>query len=216
METLYSVLELIGTAAFAVSGVITALEKKLDFFGAIVLGLVTAVGGGIIRDIILGYLPPSAFRVPLYSITAIAVSATVFTVAWAVGKRIKSHFDTWAQVINIFDSVGLAVFTVGGVNAAHSCGFTENAYLCVFVGVMTAVGGGVMRDIMAGNVPMILRKRVYALASLAGALIYQLMTEHTDISRIVCVLVGISAVFIIRILATVFHWNLPKVRNLDD
>lgn len=216
METLYSVLELIGTAAFAVSGVITALEKKLDFFGAIVLGLVTAVGGGIIRDIILGYLPPSAFRVPLYSITAIVVSATVFTVAWAVGKRIKSHFDTWAQVINIFDSVGLAVFTVGGVNAAHSCGFTENAYLCVFVGVMTAVGGGVMRDIMAGNVPMILRKRVYALASLAGALIYQLMTEHTDISRIACVLVGISAVFLIRILATVFHWNLPKVRNLDD
>lgn len=216
METLYSVLELIGTAAFAVSGVITALEKKLDFFGAIVLGLVTAVGGGIIRDIILGYLPPSAFRVPLYSITAIAVSATVFTVAWAVGKRIKSHFDTWAQVINIFDSVGLAVFTVGGVNAAHSCGFTENAYLCVFVGVMTAVGGGVMRDIMAGNVPMILRKRVYALASLAGALIYQLMTEHTDISRIACVFIGISAVFLIRILATVFHWNLPKVRNLDD
>lgn len=215
-DTIFFIFEIIGTVVFAVTGVITSLEKKLDIFGAIVLGMVTAVGGGIVRDMILGYLPPMAFRNPVYALTALGTSIAAFTVAWFVGKRIKSHFDVYSQVINIFDSIGLAVFTVGGVNAAASCGFGENSFLAVFVGVLTGVGGGVMRDIMAGRVPVILYKRVYALAALIGALVYQIVIDNALLSEVPAVLLGTGIILVIRILATVFHWNLPKIKDLSD
>ena len=160
IETIMLIIEIIGTIAFAITGVITALEKKFDIFGAIVLGTVTAVGGGIVRDLILGYTPPMAFRKPVYALTALITSLAVFVIAFFFGRRIKKHFEIYSQVINIFDSIGLAVFVIGGINSAISCGFGENMFLSVFVATLTGVGGGVMRDIMARRVPKILRKRV--------------------------------------------------------
>ena len=103
-------IELIGTVAFAISGVITALEKKFDVFGALVLGTVTAVGGGIVRDLILGVLPPMAFRKSVFAITALVTSLVVFVIAYFLGTRIKKHFDVYSQIINVFDSIGLSVF----------------------------------------------------------------------------------------------------------
>ena len=99
IDNLYFALEIIGTVAFAVTGVITAYDGDLDALGAVVLGLVTAVGGGILRDIILGYLPPSAFRVPIFSIIAIITSLLAFVIAYFFGKRIKEHFEPWDQII---------------------------------------------------------------------------------------------------------------------
>ncbi|MBR6360471.1 MAG: trimeric intracellular cation channel family protein [Clostridia bacterium] len=216
IDSIYFVLEIIGTVAFAVTGVITAYDSSLDVLGAVVLGLVTAVGGGILRDIILGYLPPAAFRVPLFSIIAIITSLLAFVIAYYVGKRIKEHFEPWAQIINIFDSIGLAAFTIGGINAAHTCGFAENSFLSIFVGVLTAVGGGVLRDIMAGSVPGILKKRVYAIAAIIGACVYQGLMELTSISNKYAVIISISAIFVIRILATLFNWNLPSVKSNEE
>ncbi|MBR4451296.1 MAG: trimeric intracellular cation channel family protein [Clostridia bacterium] len=215
IDRVYFILEIIGTAAFAVTGVITAFDEKLDLLGAVVLGLAAAVGGGILRDIILGYLPPAAFRVPLFSIIAIFVSVAAFIVAYFTGRRFKEHNKMWFQVLNIFDSAGLAAFTVAGVNAAHICGFAENSFLSIFVGTLTAVGGGVLRDVMAGRVPVILKKQVYALAAIAGASVYQCLFELTDLSNTVIIAVSISSVIVIRILATVFHWNLPSLKNAD-
>lgn len=216
MEKVLFAIEIIGTVAFAITGVITALEKKFDIFGALVLGTVTAVGGGILRDLILGYTPPMAFRKSVYAITAIVTSLAVFVIAYFLGVRIKKHFNVYSQVINIFDSVGLAVFVVGGVNTAIDCGFGENMFLSVFVGTLTGVGGGVMRDIMAGRVPKILRKRVYALAAIIGAIIYYLLIHYNILSTTPAVIIGAGSVLIIRILATIFHWNLPTVKNLDE
>lgn len=209
------IIEIIGTVAFAVTGVITAVEKNFDIFGALVLGTVTAVGGGIVRDLILGYLPPMAFRKPVYAITAVITSLVVFALAYFFGEKIKRHFDFYSQIINVFDSVGLSVFVVGGVNSSISCGYGENMFLSVFVATLTAVGGGVLRDIMAGRVPKILRKRVYALAAIVGAIIYYLMYWYEIGSSTLAVILGAGSVLVIRILATVFRWNLPTVKNID-
>jgi len=209
-------IEIIGTVAFAITGVITALEKKFDIFGALVLGTVTAVGGGIVRDLILGYTPPMAFRKSVYAITAVITSLAVFWIAYFFGKRIKKHYDVYSQVINIFDSIGLSVFVVGGVNSAISCGFGENMFLSIFVATLTGVGGGIMRDIMAGRVPKILKKRVYALAAIIGAVIYYVLIYYGLCSTTLAVVLGAGSVLIIRILATIFHWNLPTVKDLDE
>ena len=215
-ENILFAIEIIGTVAFAITGVITAVEKKFDIFGAIVLGTVTAVGGGIGRDLILGYTPPMAFRKSVYAITAVITSLAVFVIAYFFGRRIKKHFNVYSQVINIFDSIGLSVFVVGGVNSAIACGFGENMFLSVFVAALTGVGGGVMRDIMAGRVPTILRKRVYALAAIIGGIIYYLLHYYEICSPVISVVIGAGSVLIIRILATIFHWNLPTVNNLDE
>lgn len=214
-ENIFFAIEIIGTIAFAITGVITSLEKKFDIFGALVLGTMTAVGGGIVRDLILGYTPPMAFRKPVYALTAIITSLAVFIIAYFFGKRIKKHFEIYSQVINIFDSIGLAVFVIGGINSAISCGFGENMFLSVFVATLTGVGGGVMRDIMAGRVPTILHKRVYALAAIIGAIIYYVLYFYGICSATLAVIIGAGSVLIIRILATIFRWNLPSVKNLD-
>lgn len=216
VDNIIFALEIIGIVAFAITGVITAIEKKFDIFGALVLGVVTSVGGGILRDMILGYLPPAAFRNSVYAITASVTSIAVFVIAYFLGARIKKHFNVYSQIINVFDSLGLSVFVVGGVNAAISCGFGENMFLSVFVGTLTGVGGGVMRDIMAGRVPKILRKRIYALAAIVGAIIYYLLITYNICSSTWAIILGAGSVLVIRILATVFRWNLPTVKNLDD
>lgn len=215
IDKVFFIFEIIGTVAFAITGVITAIEKKLDIFGAVVLGTVTAVGGGMVRDILLGYLPPAAFRHPVYTVTAIATSLAVFIIAYFFGKRIKLHFNVYYQIINVFDAIGLAVFTVAGINSAAACGFGENSFLSIFVGMMTGVGGGVMRDMMAGGVPTILRKKVYALAAGIGALIYQLLVEHNTCPQGLAILAGAGSIIVIRLSATVFKWNLPTLKDLD-
>ena len=214
IDTVFFAVEIVGTIAFALTGVITAIEKKFDILGAIVLGTVTAVGGGIMRDIILGYLPPLAFRHPVYALTAIITSVAVFIVAFFLGKKIVRHFDVYSQVINFFDSLGLAVFVVTGINTAAECGFGDNAFLSVFVAVLTGVGGGVLRDILAGRAPKILHRRVYALAAILGALIYYYLLEFNVFHETVSMLIGAGSVLLIRILATVFRWNLPSIKNI--
>ncbi|MBQ7837253.1 MAG: trimeric intracellular cation channel family protein [Clostridia bacterium] len=216
VDSIFFAIEIIGTVAFAITGVITALEKKFDIFGALVLGTVTAVGGGIVRDIILGYLPPMAFRKSVYALTAVVTSLAVFVLAYFLGSKIKKHFDVYSQIINIFDSIGLSVFVIGGVNSAISCGFGENMFLSIFVATLTGVGGGVMRDIMAGRVPKILRKRVYALAAIVGAIIYYVLIWYKILPSTPAIIIGAGSVLVIRILATIFHWNLPTAKDLGE
>ena len=210
LDTVFFVIEIIGTVAFAITGVITAIEKKFDILGAIVLGTVTAVGGGILRDIILGYLPPLAFRNPVYALTAILTSVSVFVLAYFTGKRIVRHFDIYSQVINFFDSLGLAVFVVAGINTARECGFGDNAFLSLFVAVLTGVGGGVLRDVLAGNTPYIFVKHIYACASLLGALACALLWR--TLGSTVAILGGAALVVVLRLCAARFRWSLPKAR----
>lgn len=206
IETLAFVFEIIGTVAFAISGAITGLKKKMDIFGVVILAVVTAVGGGAIRDIVLGNTPPMTFRNPVYALVAIATGILTFipVVRKLAGKTPKA-FDMFLLVT---DSVGLGIFTVMGIRTAVNAGQGENTFLLVFVGVVTGVGGGLLRDVMAGNTPYIFVKHIYASASLAGALLCALLWK--PLGETAAMSVSAVVIIIIRFLAARFKWSLPK------
>lgn len=209
MQLFVSALEMIGTVAFAASGALTAMRKKMDLLGVIVLGVVTAVGGGMIRDILLGISPPLAFRNPLAVIVAIAVSVILF-IPWVRHHLMHNQrlFDT---VLLVMDSIGLGVFSVMGIWNALDFSPERSTFLLVFVGVMTGVGGGVLRDILAGNTPYIFVKHVYACASLLGATVCALLWRV--VPNYIAMLTGMLCVLILRLLSAYFRWNLP---HTDD
>ncbi len=206
LATLVFVFEIIGTVAFAISGAITGLKKKMDVFGVVILALVTAVGGGAIRDIVLGNTPPMTFRSPVYALVAIATGILVFipAIRRLPGKNPKL-FDIFLLVT---DSVGLGIFTVMGIRTAINAGQKENLFLLVFVGVVTGVGGGLLRDMMAGNTPYIFVKHIYASASLVGAVICVGMWNLTG--ETAAMVVSAAVIITIRFLAAHFKWSLPK------
>lgn len=163
-------LEVIGTIAFAFSGAFVAIECRLDIFGILCAAVVTATGGGMTRDIILGNTPPLMFRDPTYVIIAILFAfATVLIYVPLVKSRFKKNI---LGIINVLDAIGLAVFTIVGMNNAVQFGYGDNCFLVCFVGVLSAVGGGLIRDIFVDRKPVILQKEIYATASLVGSVFY--------------------------------------------
>lgn len=204
------IMELIGTVAFASSGAILAMQKEMDVFGVCVLGVVTAVGGGLIRDLILGITPPGMFRKPVYTLVALGVSVFLFIVvyirhSWMKGKA-AAAYDV---IMIIFDALGLGIFTVVGINTAWTAGY-EQKFLLMFVGVLTGVGGGLIRDLMAHVKPYILHKHIYASASIAGALVCVLGKKA--LGRLGAMVAGAAVVILIRFLAAYYRWNLPRVQ----
>lgn len=209
MDLFITVSQMIGTVAFAASGALTAMHKKMDLLGVIVLGVVTAVGGGIIRDLLLGITPPLAFRDPLAVMVAIAVSVILFIPKI---RHLLMHnqrvFDT---SLLIMDSVGLGIFTVMGIWNALDFSPERSTFLLIFVGVITGVGGGVLRDVLAGNTPYIFVKHVYACASLLGAVICTLLWRV--VPSYAAMLTGVLTVLILRLLSAYFRWNLPRAKD---
>lgn len=209
MSDFVFVIEIIGTIAFAISGAIVAIKKNMDIFGVLVLGVTTAVGGGMIRDILLGVLPPTMFRKSIYVIVAMATTLLVFLIMYFLQGKVNRYSKKVDRLLNVFDSVGLGVFVVAGVNTAGSNGFGEMAFLSIFVGVVTGIGGGILRDILAGRIPVVLHKQVYAVAAIAGATIYYYTNGW--IGNNLAMLVGLLLTITLRMLATYFEWNLPKI-----
>ncbi len=210
MENLMFVLELIGVAAFAISGAMTAMEKRADVFGVIFLAVTTALGGGIIRDILLGELPPRMFTSYTYVLVAVIAALIVFADAYARRDKYRHNAEKLDAVNNIFDAAGLAVFTVSGINMAITANGFENPFLLVVMGMITGVGGGMLRDTMLGVMVKVMRKRIYAIASLAGGILYCCLLK-LNVSDVVSVIAAMIFVFTLRVLATVFKWNLPSV-----
>lgn len=192
------VLELIGTIAFAMSGAMLGIRKKMDLLGVVILGMTTAVGGGIIRDLILGVTPPMAFRHPVYALLAICVSLLTFLPA------VRKWVNLDSTPLMVMDAVGLGIFTVIGVKAGAEF---DNLFLSVFVGTLTGVGGGVMRDIFAGDQPSIFVRHFYACASIIGALLCALLWS---LNGDLAMAAGAAAVIVLRILAAKRKWNLPR------
>lgn len=212
IETVVFVLEMVGVAAFAVSGVMVAVARELDLLGALVLGAITSVGGGVIRDILLGVLPPAMFVDPRYVIAAVGVSLVTFVVALCLGDRFLQRIERLGPLINALDAVGLGIFVTVGVDAAVRAGYGDNTFLAVFVGTMTGVGGGILRDQLVGRVPMVLQKHVYVLAAIAGAIAYYVMLR-LDLLRPVALCLSSAIVVVIRLLAAHYRWNLPHIRR---
>lgn len=202
--------ELIGIAAFAISGVLVAIEHRLDAFGALVLGTVTSVGGGMTRDIIIGHTPPVMFTNPIYATLAVFVSLTVFTLAYFLGDRVNLQSKRWSQIINLFDAIGLGVFVTTGVDAILVGDLADNAFLAIFVGTITGVGGGVLRDIFVASIPAIFRKHVYAIAAILGASLYYFMVI-AGLPVAAALPTAVITVVIIRLLAAYYHWNIPRI-----
>lgn len=203
-----TVFEIIGTVAFAASGAIVALKKEMDIFGVAILGLFTAVGGGVIRDMILGNTPPAVFKDPVYAVVAIITSIIIFLPK--VRGLLKKSPKVYDIVMLIMDSVGLGIFTVVGIQTAKSVNPESGYFLLVFVGIVTGVGGGLLRDICAGVTPYIFVKHFYACASLFGSLLCALLWNYT--SENIAMISGSAAVLVLRILAAKFRWSLPKAR----
>lgn len=209
MENWYFILELIGTAAFAVSGAMTAVQMRMDLFGAAILGMTTACGGGIIRDMILGLTPPKAFRDPVYAVVAIAVSILVFQPF--VRRFLHKRQDIYDMVLQNADTAGLAIFTMTGIETAMSYTAKPNLFLAVFVGVLTGTGGGVLRDLFANRTPVIFRKYFYASASLIGAVICVVLWG--ELGRLPAVMAGAAVILVLRILAAHYRWHLPAAKE---
>lgn len=209
MEDVMFVLELIGAAAFAVSGAMVAIEKKADIFGVLFLAVTTALGGGVIRDVLIGRIPPVMFVSYWYLLISVVAALAVFIDAYLRSEKYKLHLDKLDAVNNVFDAIGLAVFTVSGMNAAMPV--SDNVILVLFVGMCTGVGGGMLRDVMTNTMPKVLRKRVYAVASLIGGGLYYVM-HVLDINQLLSVGCGMLAIFALRLFATIYKWNLPSVK----
>ncbi len=197
-DFIFHVMEILGTVAFAVSGAFVAIEKKMDILGVMILGITTAIGGGIIRDILMGVTPPTGLSNPLYAAIAIVVSLIVFL------PKVRGKINLNHLGMVFVDAIGLGAFTVIGCETALPL---HNFWLQIFLGVLTGVGGGVLRDIFAAEKPMIFVKHFYAAASLSGALLFSLLYPLNDSLAAV---LGVDVIIILRLLAAKYRWHLPK------
>lgn len=196
------IIDILGTFSFAVSGAFLAMEKKLDPFGVLVLSFVTAIGGGTLRDMMIGNLPVSW----LLNETATLVIFSAAVVTMFFGRYLKHLTST----LFLFDALGLGLFTVVGIKLGIDKNFSIG--VCITLGTITACFGGVIRDVLLNNVPLLFRKEIYAMACITGGLIFFLlraMKLNADITTILCILI----IFTIRLLAVRFKLSLPQFYN---
>lgn len=210
MELYINILEIIGTIAFALSGAIEGIRHKLDAFGVIICGIVTATGGGIIRDLMIGNVPPKALTDPTFVLIAIFTAAIIFLIT---SKYKNAFLDmmTKNKIVNFSDNIGLATFTIIAIERALPQ-FSDSISILLFIGVITGTGGGVLRDIFIDTIPTIFRKRVYAVASLTGSLLF--VFTYKLIGQQLSSIISIVLIVLIRHCSSKYNWNIPKI-DLD-
>lgn len=195
------ILDILGTIAFAVSGVLAAMEKKLDLFGILIIAFVTAIGGGTLRDLLIGAQPVAWIEDITYTFTIVLTVAITIPFNRPIGNSKKT--------LLIFDSLGLGIFTIVGVEKGLV--FHLHPAMCVVLGTITACFGGVIRDILLNNIPIIFRKKIYASACIIGAALYLLSSQFLALSSAVSEIICISVIILIRIGAVYFGWHLPYI-----
>jgi len=197
------VLDLFGTMAFAVTGAFKAIEHKADIVGIIILATITGVAGGTIRDIVLGKLPPNSILDPTYVIITVATGVVLFFLY----TKLKKHWNVFLK----FDAIGLGVFSVIGATFAYNI-FGLNFLAMVLAGILTAVGGGILRDVFVNQVPIVFVKELYASASFVGIVIfYIILALGADLY--IASIAGITIITGMRLVAMKYNWNLPKVKG---
>ena len=204
LPTSFVVIEFIGTFAFALSGIRLASAKQFDVFGAWIVGMSTAIGGGTIRDLMLGVNP-------FWMTNSIYFICCALAVLWvkAYGKYLIRQKNT----LFIFDTIGLALFNVIGIEKTLNMGFPYGT--AITMGTITGAAGGVIRDVFINEVPLIFRKEIHALACVAGGLIYMLC-NRLGMSVEVNALLSSFTVILIRVLAVKYHWILPRLKGEED
>jgi len=213
-DWILTVMEWIGTGAFSVSGGLTAISCGLDFFGVLTVGCVSAVGGGIVRDLLIGNVPPQIFFQPRILLIAVLSSCLVFLIAFFNAKRFVGLREKVEQINLVFDALGLAAFTVAGIEVTRQSDPSFGFLLLCVSGVITGVGGGILRDVLVNEKPYVLTKHIYAVASMIGSVLYCIFSVFLFLP-VIGTVVSVSSVFLIRLLAALFHWKLPKVKFPD-
>ncbi len=218
-------IEIIGVISFAVAGAIIAIDKETDIFGVVFLALMTCFGGGIIRDITIGRNPPAFFRELTYQVAiGTGIAILVFILARVFKKQYIKKTHVVREVNNYIDALAIGIFSVSGVQTCLDFfaekGENAGFLLCAVLGMMSAVGGGMIRDLILRDIPFILRKHVYALAALTGASLYYFLVtvvlKDDKVMEIVSQIICIVLVVLIRILATKLEWNLPKAIKFSE
>jgi uncharacterized membrane protein YeiH len=200
---LIEILDLLGTMAFAVTGAFKAIEHNADIVGVIILATITGIAGGVIRDIVIGILPPNAIINPSYLIMTIGTGIVIFFLY----PSLKKHWNLFLK----FDAVGLGVFTIIGATFAYNL-FGLNFFVMAIAGTLTAVGGGMLRDLLVNEIPIVLVKELYASASFVGIIaFFILLTMGFNLS--VVAIPSILVVILVRLTAMRFKWNLPRART---
>ena len=195
-------LDFFGTMAFAASGSFKAIEKKSDIVGVIILSIITGLAGGIIRDVIFGRSPPIGIANPVYLLISISTGVTIFLLY----PRLKKHWNLFLK----FDAIGLGVFTIIGATTAYAL-FGLNFLIIAFAGVLTAIGGGILRDVFVNEIPIVFVKELYVTASFTGIIIFYLLLILLD--PIIAAIIGATSSTSVRLLAIKYGWNLPRPRD---
>ena len=199
MKTFLTVLDFVGTFVFALSGAVAAVKRELDVFGILVLSFVAATTGGIIRDVLIGAIPPATLVDWRY--LAITLLAGVLTFYWS------SIIDRLQSPVQLFDAAGLALFAVTGAQKALAYGL--DAPMAALLGMLTGIGGGMARDVMLNDIPHVLRVELYAVAALAGAGVV-VIGERLGVPSMTTTLVGAAVCFGLRLGSIYWGWHLPK------
>ena len=200
---------IIGTIAFAISGALIAIEKDLDLLGVIILGVITACGGGLMRDMMIGE-GISIFKEPIFPLLATITALVVFIIMYLIRDLKWEKSKPYKLCYNMIDSIGLGAFVVTGATVALEKVSTD-IFPVAFYSVLTGVGGGMIRDICVCKIPAIFRKHIYAIAAIIGALVYYL-TFYLKAPVLLSILLTVILVVVIRFLAFWFEWSLPKVK----
>lgn len=207
-------MELAGTIAFAASGAMVGIHCGMDIFGVCVLGVVTAVGGGMTRDIMIGNVP-GALTEPVYVTAAVVTALLVFAILYYRKNALQGRFGVvYNGIMLVMDSVGLGIFTVMGVMTGINEGYMENTFLLAVLGTLTGVGGGLLRDMMAGQPPYIFVKHVYACASVVGAV--SCVWIYRIFGQLPAMITASLLIIVIRFLAAHYRWNLPRIRMENE
>ena len=201
MPSFVQVLDFIGTFAFAISGIRLASAKRFDWFGAYVVGLVTAIGGGTLRDVLLD-VPPAWMQDPFY------VICTAFAMLFVI--LFSEHLIHLNNTFFIFDTIGLALFTVVGVERSIAAGYPF--WVAIIMGSMTGAAGGVIRDVFINEIPLIFRKEIYAMACVVGGIAYWICAL-AGVESYISQIVSGSTVFLTRVLAVKYHITLPILKG---
>lgn len=199
-----NIIDYLGTFAFAISGIRLASAKRFDWFGAYVVGLVTAIGGGTTRDLFLGVTPFWMTQPSYLIVTGVALAFVI-----SFGKYVIRLNNTFF----VFDAIGLGLFVVVGIDKTLQSGFPF--WVAIMMGMVTGSVGGVIRDILINEVPLIFRKDIYALACVAGGICYMICTKMGILEEITQIAAVVS-VILTRILAVKFHWRLPVLKAYED
>lgn len=198
--TAWNVFEITGIIAFAISGALTGIQKRLDIFGVLVLAITTAIGGGIMRDVIIGNTPPLTFRDPtFFIISSIATVGVCFTYRW---------LDKFKHTIQIFDAIGLGAFTATSANLALQHNL-DSLLIVTTVAVITGIGGSIMRDVFVQEIPYVFRQEVYAITTIAGAVCFYY--SHFYFTGNIPLYLCFAITTGLRICCIKYGWNFPVI-----